>query len=147
MGMVAIRLCYLQYVSKRASLSVGIVAVLVAGFLPAGDACALGVANGHGCCASPEPEPTSSCCAHFDAPAPSPETDKAMDCTCDHPPASPATVAVTSSPSSTEDDGLPAHTAHVEVTHETSTRVRVVEHRVRSHPPPPAYLLNCANLN
>lgn len=126
---------------------VGIVAVFLTGIFPAGDACALGATNGHGCCATPEPEPTSSCCASSDAPVSSHETDNAMDCTCDHPPATPATVAATSSPSSTEDDGQPAHTAHVAVTHEqTPSAVSAIEHRVRSNPPPPAYLLNCASL-
>lgn len=132
---------------KRSFVSVGILAVLLTGIIPAGDACALGATNDHGCCATPGPKATSSCCTSPDGPVRSPKTDNAMDCACDHPPATPATVAATSTPSSTEDDGQPAHTAHIAVTHEeTLTGVRAKEHRVRSHPPPPVFLLDCCFL-
>lgn len=133
---------------KHAFISVGIVAVLLTGIVPAGNACVLGATKGHECCTTSEPEPTSSCCANSEAPVPSSENDNAMDCTCDHPPATPGTVAATSSLSSTENDGHRAHTAHLAVAHEQApTGVHAVEDRVRSHPPPPAYLLNCANLS
>ncbi len=147
-GIIVVLTCYHKYVSKYAYVTIGIAAVLLTGIIPNGDACALGATSDHACCYKPEAEATSSCCSSNDTAPPHASADDALDCRCAHQPATPATTTTTISPSGAEENLQSARTAsNVVLDGSAGTRAESVERRVRSHPPPPAYLLNCANLN
>ena len=136
----------LEIMLKRAWITVGIAAVLLTGWIPGGDACGLGEAIGHDCCA---PEPTmfvESCCSSDDAPAREDDNGQGMDCTCDHPPAIPAAVPTAGNDGTEQQLSLVAIGERPDTGNDTAHQP-VREHRIRSHPPAPAYLLNAAFLN
>ncbi len=132
---------------KRAFITVGVAAVLLTGIFPASDGCGLEASVDHACCAEMQPEPVSSCCAGIQGDNPSGDDAHNLDCTCVHPPSVNFAVAA-SSHVGQESDSI----GDVAENSVTSTLLvpdshRSVERRVRSHPPPPVFLLNCADLN
>lgn len=131
---------------KRVLITVGIVAVLLTGYLPAEDGCGLEAAVDHACCAQMQPEPVSSCCAGTEADLSSETERDSLACSCVHPPS--ATFAVAASSLVGQDGG-----SMVDVVENTAPHLdsdpelhRLVNRRVRSHPPPPVFLLDCSFL-
>ena len=132
---------------KRASVFIGIAVVLLSGFLPAGEACALPAAVHHECCAEQAPEPTSSCCSSVEESQRRAEPRHEVGCDCVHPPSTPVTTVASTRPSG-PDDLLDAVLTHDRTHSELPTIIRVHsnERHVRSHPPPPVFLLDCSLL-
>jgi len=131
---------------KYASAAVGIVAVLLAGFLPAGDACALTVSVHHECCAEPTPEPTSSCCAVDQTPS-SAAVHTGDTCFCTHTPQAPADRALAPAPAAPETSSGVLNTAAFvaieALTPRTPTGVPQGGPPGESHP---IFILDCAFL-
>jgi hypothetical protein len=133
---------------KRALFTVGIAAVILPGAHPGTDACGLDASLAHACCAEHEPKPTTSCCSSTEAPARQPGADHGMDCTCDHPPSTPGAIPATGAAPDLNHQDLTIAAAGARPGDGTSTlSVASSCDGLRSHPPPPAYLLNCADLN
>ena len=132
---------------KRAFIFVGIAAVLLTGIFPGGDACALAEAADHACCAEPTPEPTSSCCSSMEESDSRTAADHQNGCDCIHSPSTPGDVIVSIAPLVQDDEAsldLNTEDRFFDIT--LQTRARTIEYRVRSHPPPPVFLLDCSFL-
>lgn len=126
---------------------VGIVAILLSGILPAGSSCVLAEAVDHACCAAPEPAPTSSCCSTVNDSDAEQRAGQNLGCDCAHPTETPVILSV----SGVTDDPVRAmvsesESAALHGAPDAEARTRDIERRVRSHPPPPAFLLDCAFL-
>lgn len=132
---------------KRALITVGIAAVLLTGIFPVGDGCGLEASVDHACCAEMQPEPVSSCCAGTEADVPSNHASNNLDCTCVHPPSATFAVAASGHVGQESDSTCDVAESSAPSTLSVPDSHRSVEHRVRLHPPPPVFLLNCANLN
>ena len=133
--------------SRYAVVVVGIAAVLLTGAIPGVDGCALAAAPDHTCCAEPAPEPTSSCCSSMEASGSRTETEHQTGCDCVHPPSTPADVVASTAPTVPDDDAsVDLKSEDRFFTISLQRRARAIEHRVRSHPPPPVFLLDCSFL-
>lgn len=131
---------------NRAFYIVGLAAVLIIGTLPNGDACAMGTAHDHQCCAETRTDEVSSCCSTTEAPALG-ALDHDLHCSCLHRPTTPAAAAANGGSLDPDDHGSSIHTAGILAARTPwSTRHSAVEQRLRSHTPPPVYLLDCAFL-
>lgn len=133
---------------KHAIVTVGVIAILLGGLSPVGDACAISAPTNHECCAAPSPEPTSSCCSSMEAPKPGTDIGHDGGCNCIHTPPIPISVASTiAAPAPDETRSADPRTEEQLLILSPPPSSRTTEHRHGAHPPPPAYLLNCANLN
>ncbi len=75
------------------------------------------------------------------------EADDQTGCDCIHPPSTPAdVVASTASPAPNDDTSLDLTTEDRLFGLSLQTAARPIERRVRIHPPPPVFLLDCSFL-
>ena len=139
--------CYREYVSNRALVFVGIAAVLLNGVFPGSDACTLSPTTDHACCAEPTQTPTTSCCSEMDAGSDSADLAHEVGCDCVHPSSTPITMAAFEGLSIPDELASPVRILSAEI-HESSTpgAIRCTDLSVRTHPPPPAFLLDCVFL-
>jgi hypothetical protein len=131
---------------KRAAFVAGLAAILIIGPVPSADACAVSTAHDHACCAASRPEEVYSCCSSTETPALD-TVDHDLHCGCFHRPATPAAAAANGGSLDPGDHGSPIQTVGILAARTSrSTRHSAVERRIRSHPPPPVFLLDCAFL-
>jgi hypothetical protein len=134
----------LELMFKRAIITLGILSFLLTAPAQFGDACGVFASVNHPCCSAPKPEAVESCCATSSSENASRVSADAIGCTCEHPPEVRTVV-----PLATGADG-DATAANADSL--SSRDFRSVPRRVsaslekRDHPPPPAYLLDCAFL-
>jgi len=132
---------------KYALVVIGIAAVVLTGALPGIDDCAFSAVPDHACCAEPAPEPSSSCCSSMEPSEKRTETDHQTGCDCIHPPSTPADVVASTAPPVPDDDASLKLTTEASFSGITAQRpAGAIEPRVRTHPPPPVFLLDCCFL-
>jgi len=137
---------FVELMLKRASFIVAIAAVLVAGFVPASDACAVGVARDHACCAESRSEHAPACCSGADITTVD-TVGHDLHCSCAHRPATLASATAAGPSFFPDDHGSPIDgTAFLAALTPRSARHITDERRLRAHPPPPVFLLDCAFL-
>ena len=132
---------------KGALFSVGILAVFLTWIFPAGDLCALTASADHACCAEPEAETTSSCCSGDEGSEARTDVGQVVGCDCVHAPSTPVTTVPAKRSVSQEDGQATIVAAQTSAPgSSTKTRTHSIGLRVRSHPPPPVFLLDCSFL-
>ena len=131
---------------KHSLVAVGIAALLLTGTAPGSDACGFVLSADHACCAPSAPESSSGCCAGTDVPTPPPAPEHDDPCDCIHPASTQAEMVVSTSPPALEKSlsPSPSHQAPAsDVRPDASARTAA---QLRSHAPPPVFLLDCAFL-
>ena len=132
---------------KHALISVAVMAVLLTGALPALDACVISTTSDHACCTEPTPEPTSSCCSSPQGSSTQPDSSQKSGCDCFHSASAPVAAVVLLTPQTLEDIAPVDSTIQDRLfDHSSLSGTRAVDDHVRTHPPPPTFLLDCAYL-
>ena len=125
----------------------GIMAALLTGIVPAGEACGLSGAVDHGCCAAEAPEPRSSCCSQGDETSAPSQPTRELDCDCAHPVDTPVTIVAPNGQTGIDETMPVARTGEIHLPDLLNDGCsRSTERRVRIHSPPPIFLLDCSFL-
>jgi hypothetical protein len=132
---------------RYALVIVGIAAVVLTGFPPGSDGCALTAATEHSCCAEPASEPISTCCSKMEAPEPGIGNETSDGCDCIHSSSTPAEAVVSTVPTASDDaESMVLKTDRRLFGLSFEAHARVKQARVRTHPPPSVFLLDCCFL-
>jgi hypothetical protein len=129
---------------KRVAVLTLTAALVAFGVTIDADSCSIAPSIDHPCCAEPTPEPARSCCSDAIESA---EHRGELGCDCVHP--SRQTAATTAASTFLEPNQEVAATFESERASsvETSTnRWRPTHQPLRTHPPPPTFLLGCSFL-
>jgi len=129
---------------KRVAVITLTAALVASGVATDAEACSIAPSIDHRCCAEPTPEPARSCCSDATESA---EHQGEFGCDCVHP--SRQSAATTAASTFLEPNQEVAATFENErgSSDETSTdRWRPTHQSLRTHPPPPTFLLGCSFL-
>jgi hypothetical protein len=131
---------------KRAAIAFALAALIGVGTVPGADGCALATPHDHPCCSEARPQKSPSCCSVGETPTLG-TIGHDVHCNCIHVPNTPATAAASGDSAFPDTHASSDRAAAVLAgTGPRAARGAAVVAGVRSHPAPPAFLLDCAFL-